>query len=125
MAEPRDLVLERLLDAPRDLAWTAWTAWTTPGHLTKWWAPKPCETPECRFDLRPGGIFHTHMTGPGCFDFSGAGCFLEVVEGQRVIWTSALGRASGPTTSVRLAPAIRLHRGRHAGGSRRSPFTGR
>lgn len=88
-----DLVLERLLDAPRDLVWTAWT---TPEHLMKWWAPKSYQTPECRIDLRPGGAFYTHMTGPDGFDFRGAGCFLEIVEGERIVWTSALGPGFRP-----------------------------
>jgi uncharacterized protein YndB with AHSA1/START domain len=82
-----DLVLERTLDAPRDLVWKAWT---TPDHLKKWWAPKPYETPECEIDLRPGGKFYTRMTGPDGFDSAGTGCFLEIVEGRRIVWTSAL-----------------------------------
>lgn len=87
MAEATDLVLERILDAPRDLVWKAWTG---PEHLKRWWAPKPYETPECEIDLRPGGIFYTRMTGPDGFDARGTGCFLEVVEGEKIIWTSAL-----------------------------------
>jgi uncharacterized protein YndB with AHSA1/START domain len=30
------------------------------------------------------------MTGPDGFDFDGTGCFLEVVEGEKITWTSAL-----------------------------------
>ena len=87
MSDHQDLVLERLLDAPRDLVWKAWT---TPEHLRKWWAPRPYETPECELDLRPGGRFYTRMTGPDGFDSAGTGCFLEVVEGERIVWTNAL-----------------------------------
>ena len=85
-----DLVLERVFDAPRDLVWTAWT---TPEHIKKWWAPKPYETPEVELDLRPGGVFRMRMTGPDGFDTGtgGAGCVCEVVDGERVVWTSALG----------------------------------
>lgn len=87
MTEKFDLSIERTLDAPRDLVWKAWT---TPEHLRRWWAPRPYETPECEMDLRPGGIFRTRMTGPDGFDFDGTGCFLEVAEGERITWTSAL-----------------------------------
>src|SRR3954468_10055777 len=87
MAEGNDLVVERLLDAPRDLVWKAWT---TPEHLKRWWAPRPYQTPECEMDLRPGGAFYTRMTGPDGFDEAGTACFLEVVEGEKVAWTSAL-----------------------------------
>lgn len=93
MAEANDLVLERTLDAPRDLVWKAWT---DPEHLKRWWAPRPYQTPECEMDLRAGGKFYTRMTGPDGFDSKGTGCFLEVVEGKKVVWTSALGEGYRP-----------------------------
>jgi uncharacterized protein YndB with AHSA1/START domain len=93
MAETTDLVLERLLDAPRALVWRAWA---DPEHLKRWWAPKPYETPECEMDLRPGGRFYTRMTGPDGFDSRNTGCFLDVVEGERIVWTSALGEDYRP-----------------------------
>ena len=93
MSEHNDLVLERTLDAPRDLVWKAWT---TPEHLQRWWAPRPYETPEIEIDLRPGGRFYTRMTGPDGFDARGTGCFLEVVEGAKIVWTSALGPGYRP-----------------------------
>lgn len=93
MADETDLVLERLLDAPRD---RVWKAWTTPEHLKRWWAPRPYETPECEMDLRPGGAFYTKMTGPDGFEESGTGCFLEIVEGEKLVWTSALGEGYRP-----------------------------
>lgn len=88
MANETDLVLERVLDTPRHLVWRAWT---DPDHLKRWWAPRPYQTPECEMDLRPGGIFYTRMTGPDGFDERGSGCFLDVAEGERIVWTSALG----------------------------------
>lgn len=93
MAETLDLVLERVLDAPRALVWKAWT---TPELLKRWWAPKPYETPECEMDLRPGGAFYTRMTGPDGFEEAGTGCFLEIVEGEKLVWTSALGAGYRP-----------------------------
>lgn len=93
MAESRDLVLERVMDAPRQLIWEAWTS---PEHLKRWWAPKPYQTTECEIDLRPGGIFRTRMVGPDGFDEDGAGCFLEVVEAAKIVWTSALGPGYRP-----------------------------
>jgi len=92
-----DLVLERVLDAPRRLVWEALT---TPEHLKKWWAPRPYQTPEVEIDLKPGGIFRMRMTGPDGFDTGtgGAGCVLDIAEGQRVVWTSALGPGWRPNT---------------------------
>jgi uncharacterized protein YndB with AHSA1/START domain len=82
-----DLVLERVLDAPRALVWQAWT---DPELMKKWWAPRPYRTPEIEIELRPGGKFYSRMTGPDGFDSAGEGCVLEVVEGERIVWTSAL-----------------------------------
>jgi uncharacterized protein YndB with AHSA1/START domain len=92
-----DLVLEREVDVPPHLVWAAWT---TPEHVKKWFAPKPYETIECEIDLRPGGIFRTVMRSPeGETMDEGAGCFLEVVENQRLVWTAALGPGFRPVAS--------------------------
>jgi len=88
-----DLKIERTLDAPRDLVWKAWT---DAEHIKRWWAPRPYETPEVEIDLKPGGIFYTRMTGPDGFDFKGNACVLEVVPGERIVWTSALGQGYRP-----------------------------
>lgn len=98
MNEATDLALERVLNAPRDLVWKALT---TAEHLKKWWAPRPYQTPECEIDLRPGGIFYTRMTGPDGFDTGtgGAGCILEAVAGERLVWTTALQPGYRPPTS--------------------------
>lgn len=57
----RDRLLERFVDVPTELVWTAWT---DPEHLEAWFVPRPFETIECEIDLRPGGIFCTVMRGP-------------------------------------------------------------
>jgi uncharacterized protein YndB with AHSA1/START domain len=97
MAEDFDLALERVLDAPRELVWRAWS---DPEQVKRWWAPRPYQTPECEMDLRPGGGFYTRMTGPDGFDISGTGCFLEVVAGEKVVWTSALLPGYRPAAAV-------------------------
>ena len=95
MAETLDLVLERTLDAPVDLVWKAYT---DPQHLKQWFAPKPYEISEIELDLKPGGIFRFRMVGPDGFDTGHGtpGCVLEVIEGQKLVWTSALGPGFRP-----------------------------
>ncbi|MGH8577582.1 MAG: SRPBCC family protein [Gammaproteobacteria bacterium] len=82
-----DLVLTRVIDAPRALIWQVWT---DPEHVKKWWAPKPWTTVECEMDLRPGGIFRTVMRSPEGQDYPNAGCFLELVKNEKIVWTNAL-----------------------------------
>lgn len=87
--DPRlDLVLERVVDIPPALIWKAWT---TPEHLMQWFCPKPWTTVECEIDLRPGGMFRTVMRSPEGVDMEpGEGCYLEIVENERLVWTDAL-----------------------------------
>jgi uncharacterized protein YndB with AHSA1/START domain len=98
MADGNDLVLERTLDAPIDLVWKAYT---TPEHIKQWFAPKPYEITEIELNLTPGGIFRIRMIGPDGFDTGHGtpGCVLEVVEGKRLAWTSALGPDFRPNES--------------------------
>jgi uncharacterized protein YndB with AHSA1/START domain len=88
-----DLVLERVVDLDPALVWQAWTQ---PEHLTQWFTPAPWTTPEAEIDLRPGGIFRTVMAGPDGERFDGAGCFLEIEQGRRLVWTSSLGPGYRP-----------------------------
>jgi uncharacterized protein YndB with AHSA1/START domain len=82
-----DLVLERVVDVPPRLVWAAWTK---PEYLKKWFTPAPWQTVDCEIDLRPGGIFRTVMRSPEGQEFPGAGCYLEVIENEKLVWTSAL-----------------------------------
>lgn len=87
-ADPKlDLVLERIVDVKPE---KVWKAWTQPEHLKKWFTPAPYKTIDCTIDLRPGGIFHTIMESPEGEKFPNAGCYLEVVENKKLVWTSAL-----------------------------------
>ena len=91
-----DLLLERVIDVPRELVWKAWT---TPEHLKKWFTPRPWSTTDCEIDLRPGGIFRTVMRSPEGQEFDNTGCYLEVIENERLIWTNTLEagfRPAGP-----------------------------
>ena len=96
MADGYDLVLERALDAPIELVWKAYT---TAEHLKRWFAPKPYEISEIELDLTPGGIFRIRMVGPDGFDTGHGtpGCVLEVIEGKKLVWTSALGPGYRPS----------------------------
>lgn len=91
--EALDLYMDRIVDVPRDLVWKAWT---DPELLKQWFTPKPWRTTDCEIDLRPGGIFSTTMKGPEGEEFTGAGCYLEVVEGKKLVWTTALGPGYRP-----------------------------
>jgi uncharacterized protein YndB with AHSA1/START domain len=89
-----DLVLERIVDVPRE---RVWAAWTKPEHIKKWFTLAPWRTVDCEIDLRPGGIFRTVMRSPEGQEHSNAGCYLEIVPNEKLVWTSALGPGYRPT----------------------------
>ena len=94
-----DLKLERTLKASPELVWQCWT---TPEHLKHWFCPKPWRTTECEIDLRPGGRFYTRMQGPNGEDMPNTGCYLEVEQGRKLVWTSCLltGYRPNPTPGL-------------------------
>jgi len=100
--DPRlDLVLERVIDVPRELVWRAWT---TPELLKRWFTPAPYRTSECEIDLRPGGVFRNVITSPEGENFPYVGCYLEVVPNERLVWTIALLPGFRPAPIVNDVP---------------------
>lgn len=100
-----DLVLTRVIDAPRALVWTAWT---DPEHLKKWWTPAPYTTPVCEMDVRPGGIFRTVMRSPEGDEYDNTGIFLDVVEQERIVFTDALLPGWRPVSNPFMTAIITL-----------------
>jgi len=92
-----DLVLEHVVEVPKELVWLAWT---TPEHLKKWFTPVPWQTVDCEIDLRPGGHFRTVMRGPEGQQFDNSGCYLEIVENEKLVWTGALGPGYRPRAAT-------------------------
>lgn len=98
-----DLVLERVIDVPRDLVWAAWTK---PEHLTKWFTPAPWTVSDCEIDLRPGGIFRTVMRSPEGEEFPNIYCYLEIIPNERLVWTDALLPGYRPSNSSTSSCAV-------------------
>lgn len=92
-----DLSFERIVDVPKELIWKAWTQ---PQHLMPWFCPAPWSVVECEIDLRPGGRFFTVMQSPEGQRFPGNGCYLEVIEKERLTWTNALLPGFRPVAGV-------------------------
>ncbi len=101
-----DLVLERVVDVRPELVWKAWTE---PEHLKRWFTPAPWETVDCEIDLRSGGIFSTTMRSPeGEVMPPDPGCYLEVVENRKLVFTDALGPGFRPKTKPFFTATILL-----------------
>jgi uncharacterized protein YndB with AHSA1/START domain len=90
----RELVLTRLIDAPRE---KLYRAWTDPTLLKQWFAPKPWTTPVVELDVRPGGSVLFVMRSPEGQDMPNHGTYLEVVPNERLVSTDAFTRAWEPS----------------------------
>ena len=84
LSSPRDMVLVREFDAPRDLVWKCWT---DPEHLAAWWGPDGMSN-QVDLDVRPGGHQNITMIGPDGTHYPIKSAFLEVVPGERLVSTA-------------------------------------
>jgi uncharacterized protein YndB with AHSA1/START domain len=100
-----DLVLSRTIEAPPSLIWKAFI---DPDLLKRWWAPAPWTTPECQMDVRPGGVFRTVMRAPDGSEYPGTGCFLDIVENERIVFTDALAAGWRPAEKPFFTAIITL-----------------
>jgi uncharacterized protein YndB with AHSA1/START domain len=91
-SEGQELVITRIVDAPRDLVFKAWTE---PERVVRWYGPKGYTMPFCKIDLRPGGVFHYCMRSPEGRDHWGKGTYFEIVAPERVVYTDAMSDAEG------------------------------
>ncbi len=89
----RELTLGRILDATPD---KAYRAWTDPELLKQWFAPAPYATPVAELDVRPGGANLIVMRGPDGTDMPNRGVYLEVVPGEKLVFTDAFTSAWEP-----------------------------
>ena len=93
-ASDRELVLTRLIDAPRE---ALYRCWTEPELLKQWFAPLPWTTPEAQMDVRPGGSSLIVMRGPDGTEMPNRGVYLEVVPGRKLVFTDAYTSAWEPS----------------------------
>src|SRR3989442_14953659 len=94
MPADRELVFTRVLSAPRS---RVFTAWTDPKHVAPWWGPHGFTNPVCELDVRPGGAIRIHMRGPDGTVYPMTGVYQEIVEPERLVFTTAaVGNEGNP-----------------------------
>ena len=104
-SDDRVLVLDRVLEAPREAVWRCWTE----GELLRqWFCPKPWGVSHAELDVRPGGRNFVVMQGPQGEQVPVAGVYLEVVPGRRLVSTDAFDRAWVPSGKAFMVAEITL-----------------
>jgi uncharacterized protein YndB with AHSA1/START domain len=86
----REVVLTRVVNAPRSLVFAAWTE---PRHLQRWLTgPEGWTMPICEIDLRPGGRWRYVYRKASGTEMTLTGTVLEVVPSERLVTTESWGR---------------------------------
>lgn len=105
-ASGKDLSITRVIKAPRPVVWRAWSE---PEHFVKWWAPAPVKTVSNKHEFFSGGGFDTTMHLPdGNVMEGGEGCFLQVVEREKIVFTDALRGGWRPNEDAFFSAVITL-----------------
>jgi uncharacterized protein YndB with AHSA1/START domain len=85
-APPKDFVMSRVFDAPRDLLWKCFT---DPERMKQWWGPKGFKVIASDMDLRVGGTYHYGMKAPDGAPMWGLFTYREIVPQQRLIFVNS------------------------------------
>ncbi|WP_298327194.1 SRPBCC family protein [Asticcacaulis sp.] len=101
----RELVLERVLKAPRALVWRCWT---DPKLLAEWFCPKPWYIDQVELDVRTGGSNAFVMHGPNGEVVPNRGVYLEVIENEKLVLTDAYVTAWEPSEAPFMTAIITL-----------------
>lgn len=101
-AEKREVVIERVFDAPARLLFLAYSK---AEHLKAWFGPKGWPLSTCEVDFRVGGQFRFAMTGPGGMQtprFGGE--YLEIIPNEKIVYDNGMVSDDGG----RLPPEQRM-----------------
>ncbi len=98
--EKEEFVITRTFNASRELMWKALTE---PEHLAHWWGPKGFKMLQSKVDLRPGGLFHYGMEGPGGFVMWGRFVYREIVAPEKMVFVVSFSDEAGNITRAPMS----------------------
>lgn len=105
MTDDRTLTLVRTLDAPRT---AIWRCWTEAPLISRWFCPPPWRAEAISMEVRPGGHSWIDMHGPNGEHMVNKGVYLEVVPGERLVFTDAFVDAWTPSAKPFMTGVIEL-----------------
>lgn len=94
----RELVITRTFDAPPS---TVYRAWSEAELFRRWWVPKSVthvSLVACEMDVRTGGAYRLEFSTGGADTMAFYGKYLDVVPGERIVWTNDEGDEGAITT---------------------------
>jgi uncharacterized protein YndB with AHSA1/START domain len=95
-AREKELVITRVVEAPRKFVWKAWT---DADYVMRWWGPKFFTAPCITIDFRVGGKYIYSMRGAGpdgaIKDFWNTGEYLAIVPMEKIVSTMSFADEHG------------------------------
>jgi uncharacterized protein YndB with AHSA1/START domain len=79
--DAKEILMERVFDAPRDLVWKLWT---DPKMIPKWWGPRSHKTVVDKMDFRIGGEWRFIQTDENGNEFAFHGIYREILRQERI-----------------------------------------
>ena len=94
----RELVVTRTFDAPPSIVFKVWS---DPDLFRMWWVPRgaPMTLLSCDMDVRTGGKYRLEFEAGGQ-RMTFFGKYLDVVPGERIVWTNDESDEEGAVTTV-------------------------
>ncbi|ANE48737.1 ATPase [Paenibacillus swuensis] len=90
---PREVVIMRRFQAPRELVFKAWT---DPENIGKWWGPTGFTTTTHHRDVRTGGSWRYVMHGPDGVDYDNLIEYVEIASPNRLVYKHGTGAENDP-----------------------------
>ena len=93
----REIVITRVVDAPRGLVFDAMT---NPEHVPHWFGLRSFTLPVCEIDLRPGGAWRYVMRSADGTDMGMSGVYQEVLPPDRLVSTESFDDYPGESLNT-------------------------
>jgi uncharacterized protein YndB with AHSA1/START domain len=81
---PREIMMTRVFDAPRELVFKAYT---DPEHVPHWWGQRGATTIVDQMDVRPGGAWRYIQREANGEEYAFRGEYREVAPPERLVYT--------------------------------------
>jgi len=98
--DTKDVVIERMLDAPVALVWQMWT---DPEHFKAWYGPTGASIPVANMDVTVGGsrmVCMEMQTPNGAMQMWFTGEHREIVENERLVYSESMCDEDGNILSA-------------------------
>lgn len=83
-----ELVITRLLNAPRELVFEAWT---DPDHIKHWWGPIGFTNTIHTMEVKKDGVWEFVMHGPDGTDYRNKSIYKEIIKPERIVFEHVTG----------------------------------